>query len=51
MESSNFVNVTGLDIDNHYSTVSDLLKMLQYALKMKHLKQSIQLKVILYQMV
>lgn len=33
MESSNFVNVTGLDIDNHYSTVSDLLKMLQYALK------------------
>ena len=33
MESSNFVNVTGLDIDNHYSTVSDLLKMLQYSLK------------------
>ena len=33
MESSNFVNVTGLDIDNHYSTVSDLLKMLQYALR------------------
>lgn len=33
MENSNFVNVTGLDIDNHYSTVSDLLKMLQYALK------------------
>lgn len=33
MESSNFVNVTGLDIDNHYSTVNDLLKMLQYALK------------------
>ncbi len=33
MENSNFVNVTGLDIDNHYSTISDLLKMLQYALK------------------
>lgn len=33
MENSNFVNVTGLDIDNHYSTVNDLLKMLQYALK------------------
>lgn len=33
MESSNFVNVTGLDIDNHYSTVNDLLKMLQYSLK------------------
>ena len=33
MKNSNFVNVTGLDIDNHYSTVSDLLKMLQYALR------------------
>ena len=33
MENSNFVNVTGLDIDNHYSTVNDLLKMLQYSLK------------------
>lgn len=33
MESSNFVNVTGLDIDNHYSTINDLLKMLQYSLK------------------
>ena len=33
MKNSNFVNVTGLDIDNHYSTVNDLLKMLQYALK------------------
>lgn len=33
MENSNFVNVTGLDIDNHYSTVNDLLKMLQYALR------------------
>lgn len=33
MENSNFVNVTGLDIDNHYSTINDLLKMLQYALK------------------
>ena len=33
MENSNFVNVTGLDIDNHYSTINDLLKMLQYSLK------------------
>lgn len=33
MKNSNFVNVTGLDIDNHYSTVNDLLKMLQYALR------------------
>lgn len=32
MNNSNFVNVTGLDIDNHYSTISDLLIMLKYAL-------------------
>ena len=32
MSNSNFVNVTGLDIDNHYSTISDLLTMLKYAL-------------------
>lgn len=32
MSNSNFVNVTGLDIDNHYSTISDLLTMLRYAL-------------------
>lgn len=32
MNNSNFVNVTGLDIDNHYSTISDLLTMLKYAL-------------------
>lgn len=38
MKNSNFVNVTGLDIDNHYSTISDLLKMLQYALNNKIFK-------------
>lgn len=32
MISSNFVNVTGLDSNNHYSTVEDLLKLLKYAL-------------------
>lgn len=32
MNNSNFVNVTGLDIDNHYSTINDLLTMLKYAL-------------------
>ena len=33
MNDSNFVNVTGLDIDNHYSTINDLLKMLKYSLE------------------
>lgn len=32
MNNSNFVNVTGLDIDNHFSTINDLLTMLKYAL-------------------
>ena len=32
MNNSNFVNVTGLDIENHYSTIDDLLKMLKYSL-------------------
>ncbi len=33
MTSSHFVNVTGLDIDDHYSTLEDLLKLLLYSLK------------------
>lgn len=33
MENSHFVNTTGLDIPNHYSTADDLLKLLKYALK------------------
>lgn len=32
MNSSHFVNVTGLDAPNHYSTVNDVLKLLKYAL-------------------
>jgi len=32
MTSSNFINVTGFDNDNHYSTIEDLLKLLKYAL-------------------
>lgn len=32
MTSSNFINVTGLDNDNHYSTIEDLLKLLKYSL-------------------
>lgn len=33
VENTNFVNVTGLDVDNHYSTAADILKILRYALK------------------
>lgn len=29
--NSNFVNTTGLDIDNHYSTANDILNILKYA--------------------
>lgn len=32
MEHSHFVNVTGLDINNHYSTLEDLLTLLKYSL-------------------
>lgn len=32
MTNSHFVNVTGLDINNHYSTVKDVLVLLKYAL-------------------
>lgn len=32
MTNSHFVNVTGLDINNHYSTVQDVLTLLKYAL-------------------
>lgn len=30
---TNFVNTTGLDIDNHYSSVKDILTLLNYSLK------------------
>ena len=30
---TNFVNTTGLDIDNHYSSVKDVLTLLNYSLK------------------
>lgn len=30
--NTNFVNVTGLDIDNHYSNAIDVMKILKYAL-------------------
>ena len=33
MSNSNFVNITGLDADNHYSTAEDLLIFIKQALK------------------
>jgi D-alanyl-D-alanine carboxypeptidase (penicillin-binding protein 5/6) len=33
MDDTNFTNVTGLHDDNHYTTVKDIAKLLQYALK------------------
>lgn len=33
MEHTNYVNVTGYDIDNHYSSAEDVLTLLKYALK------------------
>lgn len=33
MNNTSFYNVTGLDHDKHYSTISDLLKLLTYSLK------------------
>jgi len=32
MSNSNFINVTGLDIKNHYSTLNDLIILLKYSL-------------------
>lgn len=32
-KNTHFVNVTGLDIENHYSTASDILLILKYALQ------------------
>lgn len=33
MNNSHFVNVTGLDIENHFSSAQDIVKLLKYALK------------------
>lgn len=33
LNNTNFVNITGLDIEGHYSTVEDIAILLQYALK------------------
>lgn len=39
MTSSNFVNVHGLDEENHYSTAEDIRKLLEYALKNETFKK------------
>lgn len=39
LNNTNFVNVTGLDEENHYSTVSDVTKLLVYSLKNKIFKK------------
>lgn len=39
MDSSNFVNVTGLDAENHYSTAEDILKLLKYSLQNEQFKK------------
>ena len=39
MNNSNFVNVTGLDEDNHYSNVNDILTLLKYSLKNELFKE------------
>lgn len=39
MDNSHFVNVTGLDTKNHYSTVEDVLTLLNYALDNETFKE------------
>ena len=39
MKNSNFVNVHGLDQSNHYSTVEDIRKLLEYSLKNETFKK------------
>jgi D-alanyl-D-alanine carboxypeptidase (penicillin-binding protein 5/6) len=39
LENTHFVNVTGLDINDHYSTANDVRKLLNYALKNKTFKE------------
>ena len=42
MEHTNFINPTGLDIENHYSSVEDVATMFQYAIKNPIFKEIIQ---------
>lgn len=40
LKNTNFINTTGIHDDNHYTTASDLAKILQYALKNKDFKEA-----------
>ena len=44
LKNTHFVNVTGLDADGHYSTASDVLKLLSYALKNTTFREIFQTK-------
>lgn len=44
LKNTHFVNVTGLDADGHYSTASDVLKLLSYSLKNSTFKEIFQTK-------
>lgn len=39
LKNTHFVNVTGLDDDNHYSTCDDVRKLLEYSLKNKDFRE------------
>lgn len=39
VENTNFMNVTGLDVDEHYSNAQDVLKILKYALENETFKE------------
>ena len=42
MNNTHFVNETGLDVENHYSTVEEVAKMFQYALQKEEFKKIIE---------
>ena len=44
MNNSHFVNVTGLDNDDNYSTIEDVAKMMKYAIDNNTLKEIMMLK-------
>lgn len=44
MNNTHFVNVTGLDAENHYSTIEDVAKMMKYALSNDKLKEIMSLE-------
>ena len=44
LKNTHFVNTTGLDAENHYSTVSDIAKLFEYALKNDDFKNILQTK-------